>query len=195
MTLNYPGPYQIELVYTVGGLTHRQRINCDCEEYWYTPGTPFSSIRIIRKDASLDYADDVVDEYINVIKELCASDLTWVSAELFKVAANSFDKTWISSYAIGVAGTGTSSYVPAGELIFTFRTEEGGTMKMTLEEGNRASGVSIPAGSLTGTEAAFVAYVVAADTWILARDTSYPIAALWLHPGQNEATFKKRFRS
>jgi hypothetical protein len=80
-------------------------------------------------------------------------------------------------------------------MIFTFRTLEGGLMKINIEEGNRASGISIAAGALTGTEADFVAYVVSDDGWFLGRDTSYPIAALYLHPGQNEAIFKARYRS
>jgi hypothetical protein len=38
------------------------------------------------------------------------------------------------------------------------------------------------------------AFAVSSDSWILARDTSYLVAAMRWHPGQNERLFKARFR-
>lgn len=77
-----------------------------------------------------------------------------------------------------------------------FRTKEGGTMRITLQEATQAVGSPVAYGDLGAVRQALVDYVelVAEGAYFLGRDTSYPLAFTRMFPGQNEAIFKKRFR-
>lgn len=191
--INYPGPYEVRLVYTVAGLTHMQRLNCRIAGT-PAPGTPFSSIDILLADDTTDTLENQVDLWVALIQPFlsgASSDI--VRAELWVCEADSFASDYVSSYDIALPGTSGGVYTPAGQWIYTFRTTEGGVMKVSIMEAVVTPGVSLTA-PYTGSSLALANFVIDSNAPWLGRDTSYPFANIAAHPGQNESVFKRRFR-
>lgn len=202
MAINYPGPYEIRIIYTVTissiAITHVQRLNCDVAGT-PDPGTPPDEVLITRRIASLDPADDmmdaVVDEWITLIREIYNTTGTqFVRAELWKFDEESFDGVFVTSYDVGVGGNSASATQGASQTIYTFRTIEGGIMRLSFMETIHAPIAASPLSGLTGATGAIRDFIIGDTNWVLARDTSYPFASMNWSPGQNEAVFKKRYR-
>lgn len=195
MADNFPGPYEVRIYYTVNYFEHVMKLSCNLPT---DPdvGDTFDLIDVYVKNGGYTALDGVVDDWVAVLVPLLsAADAEINRAELWKITALSYDGTYISSYDISEAGTSGSGYVVAGEMIWTFRTINGGVMKIHLEEGVTLPGVSAVYGDIGANHQAVADYVTANAAWMWARDNSYASVFLKLHPGQNEAVFKKRYRS
>lgn len=193
MAFNFPGPYQVIIEYTVDGLTHNLALNCDVVGD-PAPGTVMSSIDVVTRGGGSDTIITAVEDLVTILKQWYTAADTFVKFDLWKYTPYSFDKLWISTHSLAISGTSGSSTVKAGELIFTARTQEGGLWKLTLEESVVGTFEKTAWGAVGGTAATLLALVEGTDNWMLARDTSYPIAGMnYLH-GQNERIFRKRYR-
>lgn len=195
MAINYPGPYEVRIYYTVNTLVHSQRLNCRLASA-PSPGDAFDDIDVLRRDDSPFSLKDEVDDWVALMLPLfsTAAPSTIDYAELWAYEAESFDASFVSTYPIALTGTSGSSYQPASQYIITFRTEEGGIMKLSFMETIVVPGIrdTLPLASVAG-DAIADAIVAGTVPW-LARDTSYPFACIAAYPGQSEAVFKKRFR-
>lgn len=191
---NFSGPYQIRIFYTTLGRAHVARLNCD------TVGTPaigetFDNITLVTKDTVGVAADVAVDALIDVIDgRFNTGEATFGRAELWKYEALSENADFVASYTIGATGNSANGCVPASELIMTFRTQEGGIMKFVLEETSAAAGAAQDYPPNDSGDQDIMDYITADDTWVLAKDTSYPVVPLRFLPGQNERAFKKLYR-
>jgi hypothetical protein len=194
---NYPGPYEVRLNYTVSAssvvLSHQQRLNVRISGT-PTPGEIFPNIDALRRDDTPVALDEEVDDWVALLQPLFSNLTTFVNAELWKYEALSFESSFVGVYTIGLAGTSGTAQ-PAGQAIMTFRTNEGGIMKISLMECNIAPAVSVTYPNLSVAGKALADAVQFGTSPWLARDTSYPFAFIALHPGQNEVLFKKRFRA
>lgn len=200
MALNFPGPYQLRVFYQVnaspgGVLDHVLALNLDCSPA-PSPGDPFSSITVVASAGTKDLLG-VLNALIAVLQpEFNTTTCAFLQAELWKYTPGTFQANYISSETIGLAGTSASASAVATQSIYTFRTIEGGIMKVTLMEDVYAQDEPIPYTGLTPQSQAVVDFFVTGGVdgvFFLARDTSYPIAFLKKFPGQNEAIFKRRF--
>lgn len=201
--LNYPGPYQIRLKYstTPTGLVpiqHTARYNINLTGP--TPpagGTLFSALTVIRRDGIPQTLQSYVDAWVALLRPLLASaaNNTVDYAELWYYTPGTFNAQFISTYSIALAGTNAGTATGAAEKIMTFRSQEGGIMKLYFEElAASAGGVPDTPPFAVGAEDAIQVFVSGVTNAWLAADTSYPFATIALYPGQNEALFKKRFR-
>lgn len=198
MALNFPGPYEVRLVYstTPAGfpiLIHEQRLNCQIDSA-PVPGETFDNITVLTRSGANIALDVAVDDWLVLIKPMFGTTTEFVLAELWKYAPDSFDATFISSYEILELGTGVGATQVAGQVIQTFRTINGGIMRLSFMESSIASGVSQTPPFTPAVFNTIADFVTSASNWIYARDNSYPIARFKVNPGQNEALFKRRFR-
>ena len=195
MADNFPGPYEVRIFYTVNFFEHVQKLSCNLVAD-PDPGDPFDEIDVYESDGSSNPLDASVDSWVALLLPLMSSaDAEINRAELWKITPLSYDGSYISSYDISEAGTSGSGYVVAAEMIFTFRTINGGIMKIHIEEGVTLPGQSAVLGDIGANHQALANYVTGSTGWMWARDNSYASVFLKLHPGQNEAVFKKRYRS
>lgn len=201
MALNFPGPYELRLYYTVTIgtqiLTHVARYNLAVNGP-IAPGTEFPDIQVVRR-SGVDLTaggqlNTVLVAWVTLIKAKFPNTVNFDYAELWRYTPFSFEADYVSTYPLDIPGTAGGSVVPAGQEIWTFRTLEGGIMKLSFMETNVAPGATRSAGTAVGGDATIRDFVIGSNNWILARDTSYPFSAIKIHPGQNEAVFKKRFR-
>lgn len=201
MAQNFPGPYELRIAYTttptgLPTLPHTQRLNLNLTSP-PNPGDAFNNINAVtRGGISTPDLASAVEAWLGLVDNLYHTSATFGPVELWSYAPLSFDAQFISSYNPTIsAGVETTAAAPAGQHIMTFRSQEGGIMRLSFME---------PAGVLSGAvdsyptgfpnQDAVFAFVIGSTNWILARDTSYPFAALKLLQGQNEKTFRQRFR-
>jgi hypothetical protein len=199
MTMNFPGPYEVRFKYDVniGGkvLTHQARFSLVIPVA-PDPGDPFSGIDVELSGGGSDNLADIVVDTWNVLKPFMddtGAECTVV--ELWKYTAGTFNADYITTYALNSHGSDEGASVAASEHIWTFRTTGGGIFKVTLLETNYGWGVSTPYGSASADNQAVMDYFSHATLApYVARDNTYPFVPLYVHPGQNEAVFKKRYR-
>lgn len=151
-----------------------------------------TGINFVERDGDPILADFIIDDvYVPLLQPFFNSATGTIDrAELWEYTPESYDARFISSYTIGVAGTSGTAAVPASEDIFTFRTAEGGTLRIHLLDVITPIGPSIAYAGLGTPSQNLVDQYLASGNIALGRDTSQPIAFLKLHPGQNEAIWK-----
>jgi len=200
MTLNFPGPYEVRLIYsttvTSQTIQHTARYNCVIP-FDPTPGDLFSAIEVDTRDNTGEQLDVAIDAWVALIDGLYYNGAGAVSfdyAELWKYEEESYDASFISTYDIAVAGASAVTTVTASQVILTYRTIAGGVMKQSFMEGNVAIGeIDTPPYANTTLEA-IRNFTLGGSNWMIGRDNAHPFSAIGAYPGQNEALFKRRFR-
>lgn len=194
MAQNYPGEYAVEIIYSVGGLTHKALISCDVS------GTPSvgdapSTIDLLTKGGGVTPLDTAVNVYVTLLQPLFSTTVDFVKFEFWKYAPLSYDRTWITDGTLGLNGTNAGAYAPAKYRKFSFRTLAGGVAYLTLLEsivdGNLQE--SYPFASPASN--AIANYAVGGTSWMKARDNSFFSTPILLSDGQNEVLFRKRYRT
>lgn len=194
MAQNFPGPYEVEIEYVVGDLRHIHRVSCDVVSA-PAPGTDPTLIELQTKGGTPKTLDAAIDEYIPLVQPFfSASDASFVGYNFWKYEPQTFDRSFITTAQIGLNGTNPSPYVKAGQGTYTFRSSEGGRMRLTWLEHSLEGFFVTEFADLGADASAYMSYVLSSGGWILARDTSYPIVGLRQLRGQNEVIFRKRFR-
>lgn len=193
MASNFPGPYEIEISYTVDGDQHKQRLNVDVSG---TPavGADPTTVDLLRRSGLTCTLDVAVTEWIDLLKVRFATTASFDAYILWSYTPLTTDRSYVTSGTIGTAGTAVAASTIAHQETYTFRTFEGGIMRLVMLESTATSLVRIPYASAVTSAKAIFDYVTASTNWVLARDTSYPISSLNLTGGQNEAVFRKRYR-
>lgn len=200
MASNFPGPYQLRIYYTVtptglAAMQHVYQMNIDLDN---PPdlGDDFADIDVKARLVASHPLSTVTDEIVALmVPHFDATEVTIDYAELWAYTPGKFDATYITVYAINEAGTSLDDTHPASQLIYTFRTYEGGVGRAVLMETTNVPGASVVYADMSVDAKAFADYYTgASDSFFLARDTSYHFICLAVHPGENEKTFKKRYR-
>lgn len=204
MAINYPGPYELRIAYLpqIGGvqnIEHTQRLNVSLEG---TPaqGQTFGNYNFNDKNGATGLSlDTLVEAYLAKFNALMRNDCDVVAVDLWKYpVAQSFDSVFWATYVpTANVGTSASTAQSAGQDIFTFRTAEGGIMKVNLMESVRVPGAPVAYASLGVDAKALVDFILDGDgatfsAPFLGRDTSYPFAFIKEYPGTNESLWKKR---
>lgn len=199
MVQNFPGPYELRMSYSTGiatvFLTHTSRYNLDLTAV-PTPGDSFTNINVKTRGGILtpDLAT-VVEAWLALVAPRHNILSTFGALELWSYAPLSFDATFVSAYSPTiVAGTSVTNAVVAGMETYTLRTTEGGILRLVGIETTVGTNAKIPYPTTTPSVDAIFDFVKGTSNWILGRDTSYPFAALNFLGGQNEKTFRQRFR-
>lgn len=198
MALNFPGPYEVRVFYdTIVNtitLTHSLRLSFVVDPPEPEPGDLWSTIFMLRRGGTNVALDVEMDDLAAHLKALFHTSSELLYAELWKYEDQSFDASFVSAYGLSIAGTSGTATVTAGQSIYSFRTLEGGSMRLNLMESIVAAGGVKGYSDLSGAEQALVNHIQSATTPWVGRDTSYPFVFTRAFPGQNEALFKKRFR-
>lgn len=204
MAINYPGPYEVRILYQDTGvpgalIEHTQRLNVALVEP-ATQGAAFSTYNFIDiNSVNTNTLDTLVEDYLTEMLKQMSLNCAITAVELWKYpTAQSFDSIFWSSYVpVANTGTGAGSPISAGQTYFVFRTQEGGTMKLSLMESRIAAGSPVAYASLGANEQALVDFILDGDgaaysAPFLARDTSYPFSPGKMFPGRNEKLWKDR---
>lgn len=200
MTLNFPGPQQLRVFYTIdaealGPLTHVMQLNFEADAT-PPPGTAFADIDVVRRAAAVVDLSTLTNALATLMKALLSVDDAVLDyAECWNFDPGTFDASYVSSHNLGLAGTAVVAATAASQTIYSFRSLEGGAMRVVLMETSMVPGASLGYTDMNAANQDWVDYFTdAVSATFLARDTSYPSAFTRAHPGGNEALFKKRYR-
>lgn len=199
MANNYPGPYEIE--FTLTGWTspvreHVMRFSVVALSS-PAPGSLPTTIDIQKMNGSSAKLNVVADQIWSFYRSVFSTGITVTGYTLWKYVTGTLAKDFISAGTVTTpAGTNAAAPVPAHQSTLTFRSANGGIMKVVVLESVQTGDARITlipnaAGQWYQRAAA---YHLSADNVAIARDDSYPVAALRVASGQNEKIWRKLFR-
>lgn len=190
---NFPGPYQLEYEYQVDGLTHKLALDLDIA----VPGaigSDFANWVTVSQDLSNPTLLVVHNSFISDLTALFTNDVSFVKATLWLFTPLTFIRTWQTERTLTDVGAGVGTYAPAQQTTYTFRTQEGGIKRVQLMETGTDSELQRTFAELTALEQTFISNMLAPSFPWLGRDTSFLVAFNRASDGENEKTWRQRFR-
>lgn len=195
---NFPGPYEIE--YRLTGFSaptreHVMRFNVAAS------GTPAiganpNTIDIQKKGGATAKLDVVASALWDYIRLAYAATVVCAGYQFWRYTTGTYAKTFIATGAVTTPAGATGSINVAQETILTFRSANGGIAKIALLEPN-ISGNSktalVPNAAGTAVQK-IAAYVLSADSPVMARDDAFLINALVDARGENESIWRLVYR-
>lgn len=195
MALNYPGPYEVRLNYTVNGEVHQHRHSLDLDTA-PVPGDLFSFLTGTTRDLTVTTLSAWVDAVWTVMADrFKGADCTFGTTELWKYTPLTFQSSFISSYQTTVVPVGIATTATLYQETYSMRTIEGNIFKVVFMEAINPTEAQLlyPTASAS-INAVFDLFCNASASIALARDTSFPFSPLRYSPGQNEALWRKAHR-
>jgi len=192
MTINFPGPCVVTIYYTVDGVEHTINLNC-VSTVDVLPGTVPALIDLVQRNSGNVNLSVAVNAFCDVLAPLMDTGTSFTRYEFFNVAPLSTEKTFVTQETLVVLGTNVTPYNPGWAGTFSFRTQEGGHMKVVLGEITGSLIGKYQYGDLSVAGKAVVDYIDSGTNWILARDTSYPFGLSHYTLNFNRKLTDKRF--
>lgn len=196
MATNFPGPYELDYTLLIGGIERHIRYNC-VPTTTPVPGAPLSAVSLMTRSGTPRAADVCMNELWAWVRLQYNNATTCTGVTLWRYAPSSFEKTYITSATLTTpTGGNVAAMVPAGQRVMSFRSANGGILKITMIEGifNGNVRLALTANASGTNDQKLAAYVIGATSWLVARDDGFPIAPIYLTDGQNERAFKQRYR-
>lgn len=191
------GQYALE--FTLSGFTTPTRSHV--VRMWISPvgspaiGTPATGITIQKLGGTTANLQVVADQAWSYLRLSWSSAISASGFSLWKyVTENS--RNYISGGTLATpAGTG-ATITAAHQVTLTFRHAQGGIGKLVLLETGNAGDIqqALTANAAGTVNQRIAAYVMSADSPMIALDNSFPITPLRQSFGQNEALWRKLYR-
>lgn len=199
MAVNLPGPYEVE--FRLDGFvnptrSHVFRVNCTAVGA-PAPGALPNTIDMLKRSggtAKLDVAANQLWEFVRLFYQAA---ITCSGYTLWKYVPGTYAKDFVAAGTVTNPASSGSTGTTAAQLTQTYRSANGGILKLVLLETNQSGDgrqtlLALPAGNPSQRLAA---YVMSADSIVMARDDAFPVAPLRDSRGQNESVWRKVFRT
>lgn len=195
---NFDGVWELRFAYTVPiagqpTLPHQHTIDVAVNGF-PEPGQSFETISVLDRNGDESTLAAFVELYITRLKPLYRTDVEFSAVELWQYPLTGTNGTWISVYAIGEAGSSASATNPAGQMTMTLRSQGGGIMRIQLMETVFTQNNQETFPFANSSVQNLATFLLGTGSVARARDDTYPVAPLRVSFGQNEATWRKRYR-
>lgn len=194
MTVHFPGPQLLELVYTTQGLTHTMTMSVEAEA---DPdiGDPFGSINLVQKDTTVISATAWALLLVAELKQMFdATDTVFDAWNLYTIAPLSYDRTFINTHTPSSQPIGTAGYVASHHRIFSFATLGGNVAKLYLMETELGQNDLVGYAGMATIEKDLVDLLISDESCMLGRDGNYLAGLIRRGASQNEKIFNLRNR-
>ena len=194
-TVRRPGPYTLEIDYVFSGLSHSLSVNCDTIGD-AAPGTPADDVSMRGKNSTDVSLDEFANDFWAVIRPFFQGLTLASTYTLWKRNIHNSEKQFISAGGLtspngGNPGANTAS----SQAIWTWRSNNGGILKINLLEGVFVSAPTVPLLSDgTAGVSALNTYMQSDTCCVMALDRGFAVAAGNSNYGQNEKIFTIRNR-
>lgn len=198
MVANLPGPYEIEYSLTGWSAPARQHVFRVSVAAVGNPaaGSLPTAVDIQKMGGGTAKLNVVANQLWEFVRLFYPVAITCSGYTLWKYVPGTLGKDFRSAGAVtNVAGSG-AAIAAASQIVHTFRSAFGGVMKIQLMEtsfGGSNRITLVPNGAGVAYQR-LAAYVLSADNIVLARDDSYPVAAMNVASSENEALFRLLYR-
>lgn len=201
MVESLPGPYEIEFNLVGWASPTREHVFRISVLALGSPpaGTLATAIDIQKMSGATAKLNVVANQFWEFLRQLHGAGISCNGYQLWKYVPGTLAKDFISAATVtNPLGTGSpATGVNAHQNTLTFRSANGGVLKLVILEGTGSGDTRstlIP--NAAGTpQQKLAAYILSGDNVALARDDSYPVAALRDSRGQNERIWRLLFRS
>lgn len=187
MPVNDLAPGFIKLRYSVSARSHVATIPIRFDGV----PTPGSDPQLLKRSGSPIAALDGVTAYWTVIKAILANTSTLTGYEVYSKSVGG-DPLFLWGDDLNIAGTNVSAAIPMSQSVLTFRTTNGGILKIYIMETSAALNAKI---ALRVTSAApwgaMFNYIAGADSIIIGRDGGFPSSGIWVLTKTNDALRRK----
>ena len=192
------GQYQLE--YGLTGFTVPTRNHVI--RMWISPsgtpavGTPPASVTIQKLGGSTANLQVVADQAWSYLRLQWPSVINSSGFSLWKYVTENV-RDFITGGSLATPAGSGGGVTPAGQCTLTFRHALGGIGKIVLLESANAGDTQVASlANAAGTSAQrLTAYLMSADSPMIALDNSFPVTPLRDSRGQNEAVWRKIFRA
>jgi hypothetical protein len=199
MAENMPGPYEIEYELT-GWISparnHLFRVSVAALGSPVAGALP-TTIDIQKMGGSTAKLNVVANQLWEFLRNAYHTSISCTSYQLWKYVPGTLAKDFISAGTVtnpaALSGTGVTI---AGQMTHTYRSANGGILKLVLIESSLSGDARITLiPNVAGTASQRLAsYIMSADNVVLARDDAYPVAPLRDSRGQNERIWRLIYR-
>ena len=199
MPSNLPGPYEIEFVLSGWTAPIREHVMRFSVVAIGSPvaGTLPTAIDIQKMGGGTAKLDVVANQIWSFFRIVYNTTINVVGYTLWRYVPGTLAKDYIAAGTVTTpAGTSATGAIAAQQVTLTYRSANGGVLKQVMLEPSLAGDarvVLVPNAAGTGIQR-IAAYTLSADNVIIARDDSYPVAAMRSSPGQNEKIWRKIYR-
>jgi len=194
-TVRRPGPYTLEIDYVYSGLSHSLSLNCDTLGT-FTPGTPADDVTMKTKDGTGVSLQQFADDIWGVLRAFFAPATLASTFTLWKRNIHNAEKDFISAGGLtSPNGSSGLTAIPSSQSIWTWRSSNGGIIKINILEATNPSAPTLPMLSDTTVGvSAMNTYMQSDTTAVMALDRGFAVAAGNSNYGQNEKIFNIRNR-
>jgi len=192
MTINFPGPVVVELVFDVAGIEHKMRLNCQ-SPITPVPGQALSTIDVVQRNSGTLNILDAIDDLMVLLQPLFSTNMSCSLVNVYVVPDQSEIHNYINSATLAYLGSQATTYQAGGSLSFSFHTQESGAFLIRLMEPVIESFGRITYANLTAAQQALVDYIDSGSSWVLARDTSYPFGFIRATGNLNRDAMNSRY--
>jgi hypothetical protein len=156
-------------------------------------GTPVPGVipTLSNKGGLTGAADIVLDDFLDLFRAMFNTATQFGLVEMFSVPNPGDDPIFIKAFNTTLVGASASPRISYGQAVFSFRTLEGGRLKVYAMEGTLAVNQSFGPVLPVSVEKTFADYIVSDDNIVLARDTSFPEVLLSLKSKTNDVLRKR----
>ncbi|HEY9664895.1 MAG TPA: hypothetical protein V6C65_41170 [Allocoleopsis sp.] len=199
MAVNLPGPYEVE--YQLDGWTapirsHLFRVNCAAIGSPVAGSLP-NTIDMQKRGGGTAKLDVVANQLWEFLRLFWNNGIVCSGYTLWKYVPGTYAKDFVAAGAVTNQAASGSAGVVAAQLTQTYRSANGGIMKIVLLETNQAGDtrVALVPNTVGTPSARLAAYLLSADSFVMARDDAFPVSPLRDARGQNESVWRKVYRS
>jgi hypothetical protein len=191
---NLPGPYEIEFTltgWTAPAREHVFRVNVAAVGSPAVGALP-TAIDIQKMGGSTAKLNIVANQIWEFLRLFNNASITCSGYQLWKYVPGTLGKDFISTGAVTNPACNDAGGVNAAQLTQTYRSANGGILKVVMLESNQAGDARVTlVPNAAGTPSQkLAAYIMSADNVFLARDDAYPVNPLRDSRGQNEKIWR-----
>lgn len=195
MSVNFPGPYEVEIRYRVVNFLHVMRLSCIVTND-PLPGTIPANVSVLTRGGQPRSLTACVDDFWAQARAAFSNSVTAEGYTLWKYKPVSYVRDYVTAGTIASpTGSRTQAPVLASQAVLTLRTAGGGYMKVTFLEHVEVSNDVLPYSSTAPNWWHAVSqFLVSINGFAVGRDNTFPITGIRASFGQNESVWRKRYR-
>ena len=191
---NYPGPYEIEFTltgWTAPAREHVFRVNVAALGS-PAAGTLPTAIDIQKMGGSTAKLNVVANQIWEFLRLFNNTSILCSGYQLWKYVPGTLGKDFIATGTVTNPACSAAGGVAAMQLTQTYRSANGGILKIVVLESNQTGDarITLVPNAAGNASQRLAAYVMSADNVFLARDDAYPVNPLRDSRGQNEKIWR-----
>lgn len=153
--------------------------------------TPGSIPNVLQASGTPQAVGTALTALITVLKPYLHTSASYTGYEVYTKAVG-VDPVFVYGDDLAIAGTGATAGTPYGQIVFSFRTAQGGIVKLYVMEPITAANTRNPIRTTSGAPlGALATFILGSTNPVIGRDGGIPIFGMFATSKVNDALRKK----